>query len=665
MNGRFLPACMAVLAFMVLVPGIADGAVLSLDLEPRILIREQIPQGAHVTFHGQINNWERPFDRKVILNVDLTKPDGSVERSTTIVGTEGAFSSAVHTGERPQLGTYTIRVYDGNSRAVSFEVQSAPAPERERWECEGCYHGRMLEAVDGNTLTVHTPEFSIIRIELALVNTPELREEGGSEARDFSRSICLPAKPIWYYPDPKQSDISKRKFVAEVWCQDRSLNAALVNSRHGTLDLSQCTESDFYNKDWAAECTDIVPDIDAQVSSNSLPDPNPIEPVVPNRGGPVAFLTNIFSDDGGYLFLLVIIVSITTVLVVSVKKISVSKSRTVHAVPIPERREDSVHGHGQNWQSPQYAGVLPKDTGIHGRHAPNADPMPAENKAPAGPRAGSQPDEGGGPPLDLYPGISSDEPIVPKADHLRSKEIRTSYKRDSSGSNYGTIALSVPKSVIFVDANVWIDYYTLHWPHINKNISIKDRIAAQTRISDYIIKLKHKKSLGLTFTVKREVIGSLTWSQHNINDKEIKKESKNFKNNFQKIIKEIEKSNIYIKTKSINITYRDKIGTLFHKIWDDSSKADKVDKWRYIKNKYNKDDDKYKEGPPDGNDITILATAWKYKDDHIDDIDHVAILTEDNDMGLFIDEIRAETGIEILRLQDLESKDKNWPSWVP
>ena len=155
--------------------------------------------------------------------------------------------------------------------ALAYMV-SIPGLADGAWTCEDCYTGRVLEVVDGNTLTVHTPEFSIIRIDLALVNTPELREAGGSEARDFSSSICLPAKPVWYQPDLEQSDIPKR-FIAEVWCQEQSLNAALIKSRHAKLDLDKCDQTSFHNKDWTEECRGDASneEYDTDVLSGNLP----------------------------------------------------------------------------------------------------------------------------------------------------------------------------------------------------------------------------------------------------------------------------------------------------------------------------------------------------------------------------------------------------------
>lgn len=78
------------------------------------------------------------------------------------------------------------------------------------------------------------------------------------------------------------------------------------------------------------------------------------------------------------------------------------------------------------------------------------------------------------------------------------------------------------------------------------------------------------------------------------------------------------------------------VKNMYATIWSDIGKNEKKKKWAKIKHT------SVNEGPPDGADLTILATTAKLAQKEI-----VELLTFDNDFILFADEILHQFGISI------------------
>ncbi len=118
-------------------------------------------------------------------------------------------------------------------------------------KCQGladCFQGKVTEVVDGDTFDVNN-----IRIRLALVNTPEVYENGYFDARAFTINNCGVGTNALVDEDDGQKSGSFGRMIAVVYCGNNAapLNELLLNSSKATILPEYCGVSEFAASTWA------------------------------------------------------------------------------------------------------------------------------------------------------------------------------------------------------------------------------------------------------------------------------------------------------------------------------------------------------------------------------------------------------------------------------
>lgn len=123
--------------------------------------------------------------------------------------------------------------------------------------CKGykaCFTAIVTRIVDGDTLDVTTVDNNnTIRIRLALTNTPEIGQPLYSEATRFTATLCSVDSTAVIDEDDGQTQGSYGRMISKVYCQDKILNAELLNAGLATIDTRFCNESEFANEGWAQQ----------------------------------------------------------------------------------------------------------------------------------------------------------------------------------------------------------------------------------------------------------------------------------------------------------------------------------------------------------------------------------------------------------------------------
>ena len=115
--------------------------------------------------------------------------------------------------------------------------------------CKGtaaCFVGKVTAVTDGDTIKV---EGNAIR--LALTSAPELHESGGINAREYTLKTCPVGSIATVDEDDGQREGSYGRTVAAVYCGNKLLNAAILDSKLGTISKEFCGVSEFAKEDWA------------------------------------------------------------------------------------------------------------------------------------------------------------------------------------------------------------------------------------------------------------------------------------------------------------------------------------------------------------------------------------------------------------------------------
>jgi len=139
----------------------------------------------------------------------------------------------------------TTKSKDKTDKVKDFEVFSAK-------NCRGkadCFEGIVTEVVDGDTLDVNN-----VRIRLALVNTPEVNENGYSDAKQFTETNCKVGTHAMVDEDDGQKGGSYGRMIGLVYCEnlDNSLNEALMASGKSEILTEYCGISEFSSMNWAS-----------------------------------------------------------------------------------------------------------------------------------------------------------------------------------------------------------------------------------------------------------------------------------------------------------------------------------------------------------------------------------------------------------------------------
>lgn len=87
----------------------------------------------------------------------------------------------------------------------------------------------------------------------SLTNTPEKTDSGFYAATDFTRKICPVGSIITIDHDDKQKFGKYGRLLANVYCDGKSLNSALLYNGHANILTQYCDNSEFSDEKWAQE----------------------------------------------------------------------------------------------------------------------------------------------------------------------------------------------------------------------------------------------------------------------------------------------------------------------------------------------------------------------------------------------------------------------------
>jgi len=144
---------------------------------------------------------------------------------------------------------YTVIIALAGLILISIAVLSPPDSEVKLEQCMGsaaCFSGKVTAITDGDTIKVDGKP-----IRLALSSTPELHESGGINAREFTLEFCPPGSTAIVDEDDGQQEGSFGRMIAAVYCSDKLLNAALLDSKRATISERFCSSSEFGHEEWA------------------------------------------------------------------------------------------------------------------------------------------------------------------------------------------------------------------------------------------------------------------------------------------------------------------------------------------------------------------------------------------------------------------------------
>ena len=110
----------------------------------------------------------------------------------------------------------------------------------------GCFSGQITQVIDGDTVVVND-----VHVRFALASAPELSEKGGTEAKEYVESLCPVGSRALVDEDDGQTGGSYGRTVADVYCNDKLVNSALLEKGLGIIDKNFCGISEFSHDDWA------------------------------------------------------------------------------------------------------------------------------------------------------------------------------------------------------------------------------------------------------------------------------------------------------------------------------------------------------------------------------------------------------------------------------
>lgn len=137
--------------------------------------------------------------------------------------------------------------------------------------CSGnadCIMGTVTNVIDGDTIEVDG-----IRIRLALTSTPELSEEYGIEAKQFTSEFCPIGSDALVDEDDMQTGGSYGRTIGKVYCEGEILNSALLENGLADIDERFCSTSEFSSEGWAKKygCTQTVQTNEDKQTSSQPP----------------------------------------------------------------------------------------------------------------------------------------------------------------------------------------------------------------------------------------------------------------------------------------------------------------------------------------------------------------------------------------------------------
>ena len=86
-----------------------------------------------------------------------------------------------------------------------------------------------------------------------MTNTPEKDENGFTEAKQFTASLCPMGSSVLVDEDDGQTAGSYGRTIAVVYCGNYNLNEQILESGHGWIFTQYCKKSEFRSEDWAVK----------------------------------------------------------------------------------------------------------------------------------------------------------------------------------------------------------------------------------------------------------------------------------------------------------------------------------------------------------------------------------------------------------------------------
>jgi micrococcal nuclease len=109
-----------------------------------------------------------------------------------------------------------------------------------------CISQLVTEIIDGDT--IYTANY---KIRLSLVDTPEKNEPGFAEATAFTAKMCPVGSFVTIDQDDVQLYDQYDRLLANIFCNGKSLNSALLYNGHAEISTRYCSISEFSDYPWA------------------------------------------------------------------------------------------------------------------------------------------------------------------------------------------------------------------------------------------------------------------------------------------------------------------------------------------------------------------------------------------------------------------------------
>lgn len=236
---------------------IEDAEATSLKLNKEVFIKQYLPE--YLVFSGETSKTSSLFQ------ATLSLPDGRSITSEVASSDTGTFKSGFYLQSDYPIGTY--RLSAGGSSTTFIVKLYESTSEQIQPLCQGCQTGTITRYIDGDTLYIDNK-----RVRLSLINTPERNEEGYHESLKFASEFCPIGTKIWYNIDAGYLTTSSVGIVAEVLCNNESLNGALVIHDHATIIKRHCDTSEFRQRSWALPTCDVLRDEYAEFDTTPTDD---------------------------------------------------------------------------------------------------------------------------------------------------------------------------------------------------------------------------------------------------------------------------------------------------------------------------------------------------------------------------------------------------------
>ena len=105
--------------------------------------------------------------------------------------------------------------------------------------------GIVTKVIDGDTLDING-----IRIRLALVDTPEINQQGYDRAKQFLESLCLGKKGELDVDSGQRRGDRHGREIGVVYCDGINMNEKLMSNNLARILIEFCDITEFANENW-------------------------------------------------------------------------------------------------------------------------------------------------------------------------------------------------------------------------------------------------------------------------------------------------------------------------------------------------------------------------------------------------------------------------------